>query len=65
MSNNNSLEDWLNKLGINKELNNSDILGGITINAILTKIINNYTVKLSTTNTASSRINNWNIVMYL
>ncbi len=61
----NSLEEWLNKLGVSKELNNNDILGGVTINAVLTKIITNYTVRISTTNTASARINNWNIVMYL
>lgn len=63
MSENGSLAEWLDKIGIGKELNNSDILNGITINTTLTKIIPNYTVRLSTANTASNRITNWNTVL--
>lgn len=64
MADNGSLIDWLSKLGIAKELNNIDILSGFTVNLTLSKIIPNYTVKLQAANTASTRINNWNIVMY-
>lgn len=64
MADNGSLIDWLSKLGIGKELNNIDILSGFTVNLTLSKIIPNYTVKLQAANTASTRINNWNIVMY-
>jgi hypothetical protein len=59
-----SLVDWLSKIGITRELNNSDILGGITINAALTKVVPNYNVRLSATNTAANRVNNWNTLMY-
>jgi len=59
-----SLVDWLSKIGITRELNNSDILGGITVNATLTKVVPNYNVRLSATNTAANRVNNWNTIMY-
>lgn len=65
MADNGSLIDWLSKLGIGKELNNIDILSGFTVNLTLSKVISNYTVKLQAANTASTRINNWNTVMYL
>lgn len=64
MTENGSLLEWLNKLGITKELNNNDILSGITVNATLAKLIPNYTVHLPNANTASIRINNWNTVVY-
>jgi hypothetical protein len=64
MTDNGSLLDWLSSLGISKELNNLDILSGTTVNATLTKIVPNYTVRLPPSNTASTRINNWNTVMY-
>lgn len=63
MTDNGSLVDWLSKLGVAKELNNLDILSGLTLNLVLSKIIPNYTVKLPPANTASTRINNWNVVM--
>lgn len=65
MSDSTSLVDWLTKIGVTRELNNSDILGGITVNVALSKVVPNYNVKLSATNTAVNRVNNWNTVMYL
>jgi hypothetical protein len=64
MNDSTSLVDWLSKIGITRELNNSDILGGITVNAALSKVVPNYTVRLSSTNTAVNRVNNWNTIMY-
>lgn len=64
MTDNGSLFDWLSSLGVTKELNNVDILSGMTVNATLSKIVPNYTVRLPASNTASTRINNWNTVMY-
>lgn len=64
MSQNSSLFDWLSSIGVTKELNNVDILSGVTVNATLAKIVPNYTVRLPTSNTASTRINNWNTVTY-
>ena len=65
MAQSGSLVDWLSKLGVSKELNNNDILNGVTINSTLKKIVPNYTLQISSNNTASTRINNWNLVMYI
>ena len=64
MSENPSLLNWLSKLGIAKELNNYDIIGGITVNSVLSKIVTGYALKMTSTNTAATRINNWNNLMY-
>ena len=65
MTESGSLVEWLSKLGVSKELNNNDILSGVTVNSTLKKIIPGYNLHLPNTNTASTRINNWNSVMYL
>ena len=39
MSQENSLLDWLHSLGISKELNNNDILSGITLHILLGKLL--------------------------
>lgn len=57
-----TLQEWLSRVGLTKELTSSDILSGLAINNVLTKIIPNYTVRLSPNTTPSARINNWNIV---
>jgi len=41
-----SLIDWLEGIGLAKHLNNADILSGVMINLVLTKMMDNYHVKL-------------------
>jgi hypothetical protein len=60
-----TLSEWLGRLGLPREPSSADLLSGNTLIAALTKIIPNYTVRLSPNNTPSARINNWNTVMYL
>lgn len=63
MSEKATLIDWLEGLGLARHLNNADILAGITVNHVLAKIIDNYHVRVGETNTAATRIENWNIVV--
>lgn len=58
------LLEWLSKLGLGKELSSVDILSGLAVNTAISKIVKDYTVRLSVNNTPSARINNWNTVMY-
>ena len=58
-----SLADWLSEIGVVRELNNSDIMSGVTVNAVLTKINPKYSYKLAPGNTAATRISNWNGLM--
>lgn len=60
-----SLIEWLEALGLAKHLNNADILTGVTVGQVITKIIDKYHVKLGESNTASTRIDNWNTLVYL
>ena len=59
-----SLADWLSELGVARQLNNSDIMSGVTVNTVLTKIVPKYSHKLAGGNTAATRISNWNGLMY-
>ena len=58
-----SLIDWLESIGLAKHLNNADILSGVMVNQVLTKMMENYHVRLGETNTAATRIENWNTVV--
>jgi hypothetical protein len=57
------LQEWLGRLGLTKELTSNDLLSGLAVNTVLTKIISNYTVRISLNTTPSARINNWNTVL--
>lgn len=58
-----SLADWLIKIGANKEMNSLDLLSGITVNAVMQKVVSNHALQLNPSNTAVNRVNNWNAVM--
>lgn len=64
MSQPQSLLDWLNSLHL-PPLTPASLLNGQTINSVLAVIVPNHNLTLPTTNTAATRLNNWNTLTYI
>lgn len=56
MSEKGSLIEWLEGLGLARHLNNSDIMSGITVSAVLSKTVEGYQSRVGEANTAAMRI---------